>query len=33
MLLLGILEKAIKIFSARNKGTHIKIINQDLVGG
>jgi hypothetical protein len=33
MLRPGILKKIIKGFSARNKGTHIKIINQDLVGG
>jgi hypothetical protein len=33
MLHPGIPKKAIKTFSARNRGTHKKIINQDLVGG
>jgi hypothetical protein len=33
MLHPGILEKVVKGFSRRNKGTHIKIIKQDLVRG
>jgi hypothetical protein len=33
MLRPGIPEKAIKSFSARNRGTHIKIIKQDMVRG
>jgi hypothetical protein len=33
MLRPGIPEKAIKGFSTRKRGTHKKIIKQDLVGG